>query len=186
MTVSVVVPARRGQHFDTSSLKGYDQLIIERAPGGVARARNLGAEKATGDVLVFIDVDTIAVGDLSKLDPSRADYWTAEWFTPFAKRPYTILGLYWANMIPRIFRYPFTIGPFIAVTRAAFDAVGGFRLDVLFEDLDLGLRLWQHDFRLGFAPGVRVHIIRPFLLPSNGAHTASSRARLGLRYAGRK
>jgi hypothetical protein len=183
--ISVIVPARPGERPDLSHLTGYDEVIIETCAGGAGHARNVGASKAKGDLLVFIDTDSVVRGDLRSLDMTQHDFWTAGWFSPRANTLYTVVGCHWSNAIPRIFRYPFTIGPFFVVRASAFHEVGGMRLDVLFDDLDLGRRLFNAGYKFGIAHDIRVGVTRKFTMPSHGKHYASSRVQLGLTYKGR-
>jgi hypothetical protein len=70
--VSAVVPAtnkpatlRRCLDAIEASSAPPDELIVVAEPGsaGPAAARNLGAERATGDVLVFVDADVVVRAD---------------------------------------------------------------------------------------------------------------------------
>ena len=52
----------------------------------------------------------------------------------------------------------FASGAALVVRREAWEAVGGFdeRYFMYGEDLDLGLRLWLHGYRVGVVPAARV------------------------------
>ena len=117
-----------------------------RAPAGnIALARNLGAAKATGDILVFADADVVlgsqfverAVDKLEAgavlVHPREAIYDSEFWN----------LAL-WA---PQIVRPPSNTTRCVALWREAFDEVGGYDPDCnpitgyCREDLDLGRRV---------------------------------------------
>ena len=72
MRVSAVIPAtnrpatleRCLRAIEASSLPPDELIVVEEPRGeGPAAARNLGAERATGDVLVFVDADVVVHGD---------------------------------------------------------------------------------------------------------------------------
>jgi glycosyltransferase involved in cell wall biosynthesis len=102
--------------------------VIARHNRQIAATRNMGAEIATGDLLVFVDADSAVSAELVRdtLDAidagavgggARCDFdghkprW-ARVFMFFVLPVYAFLGL--------------TPGAYIFATRAAFDAVGGF------------------------------------------------------------
>lgn len=72
MRLSVVVPAtdspatlgRCLRAIETSSAPPDELIVVEEPRGsGPAAARNLGAQRATGDVLVFVDADVVVHAD---------------------------------------------------------------------------------------------------------------------------
>lgn len=57
--------------------KNYSDKIIEINEKNVSKARNIGAENATGDILIFIDADTVLKKNvLSKIIKSKAQLGT--------------------------------------------------------------------------------------------------------------
>jgi glycosyltransferase involved in cell wall biosynthesis len=133
-----------------------DRLVIRestRAKGGIASARNAGADSASGDILFHTDADVI-VPDLRSL-MERA---SAEFLDP------AIVGIsvqlmpypwnstrrdYVAHRLLNLhFRMSYHYGAYFArgecqiVRRDAFDAVGGYREDLVSgEDCDLYQRM---------------------------------------------
>jgi glycosyltransferase involved in cell wall biosynthesis len=127
----------------------YADKVVVCAERGTARARNEGARLADGDVLAFIDSDTMllpgyldtvygALGDGRTLAVSCAFKFTrrspkllvAEHAT---NGYYTLRSLFGAATLP---------GFNLCVRRDAFERLGGFRLCHL-EDLDMSIRLRQ-------------------------------------------
>lgn len=111
-------------------------------PGrGRARQMNAGAEAATGDVLLFLHADThLPRGALAAVrrvigEPGVVGGCFRTRFTgPGAQSPW--MRLWEAPIWMRWWRLAFgDRAPF--VTREAFRAIGGFRQQPLFEDLDL-------------------------------------------------
>jgi glycosyltransferase involved in cell wall biosynthesis len=60
--------------------RAHGATVVETREAGVSRARNLGARVATGDVLVFLDADTVldrhGLDTIAAVVPVRADYGT--------------------------------------------------------------------------------------------------------------
>lgn len=128
--------------------------VIETPSAGVSRARNLGVRATTGDVLLFLDADTVLAPDV--LDavadalPARADYGTCR-IRPdrtTVRAALTMTLLAWGHRIAGT-----SLGVLFC-TRSLFERAGGFdeRL-VAGEDNDLNARL----HRLG---GRRVYLGR--------------------------
>ena len=125
--------------------RDWDATVIRAPAGNIALARNLGAEAATGDILVFADADVVlgnqfverAVDKLEAgaalVHPREAIYDSEFWH----------LAL-WA---PQLVRPPMNTTRCVAVWREAFDAVGGYDpdcnpiTDYCREDLDFGRRV---------------------------------------------
>jgi glycosyltransferase involved in cell wall biosynthesis len=105
---------------------------------GLSRARNAGASAAKGDILIFADSDIMLNQSFPWIWPD-ADYWIPRFATPL--KDSSSVG---TNSIVRHLS-GFTYGPFIAVTRRAFDAVGGFE-ETVFEDCVLSNALRHHGF----------------------------------------
>jgi hypothetical protein len=145
--------------------------IATPRPISCAAARNVGAEQASGDYLVFIDADCIAAPDMIErlLERHRQGY-------PVVGGSVAVeAGGYWSlcdNML--------VFAPFLSVTpagprdylpglswsieRALFEQVGGF--DQRFtqsagEDIELGLRLRRHGVTPFFEPRAVLHHRHP-------------------------
>lgn len=138
--------------------------VIRQANGGKASALNHGISKATGEIIVVIDADTILAPDaIRELVRPLADVrvgavagnakvgnrvnlvtrWQAvEYVTSqnLDRRAFVML-----NCITVV---PGAIG---AWRRSAVEAVGGFRSDTLAEDQDLTLTLLRHGQRVALA-----------------------------------
>lgn len=152
---------------DPSIITPPARLVLTDHPVAAATARNIGAQVATGDILLFIDSDCIADPQLvanhlsryrdghpivggSIVIESHDTYWrlcdNILAFTPFlaimpaGERPY----------LPSLN---------LSLPRSIFTAVGGF--DERFsgaagEDIDLGFRLRARGYQLFFAPEAQV------------------------------
>ncbi|MCW5849810.1 MAG: glycosyltransferase [Anaerolineae bacterium] len=152
------------------------QVIRHGVNQGLAVGRNTALAHATGNILVFVDVDATAEPDLietlltgftgaevggvggqgieAHLE-TRADEWRArharQWFGP---RPL-------ANA-------PYLSGLCSAYRCDALRSVGGFNtgLRTNAEDVDMGLRLRRAGYRLVYLPAARVYHQRADTLPS--------------------
>jgi peptidoglycan/xylan/chitin deacetylase (PgdA/CDA1 family) len=153
----------------------YRLTTLPLTQGGVGRARNRGAERASGRFLLFLDDDMIAdpmllaehlgaqqrghdivgLGPMLLLPhakPSRWARWRQErrmrYFERFVNgRPLSFIDCWGGNL---------------CLPRELFLAVGGFkegyrprsvRLDFLMEDAELGFRLSEHGARFVFVEG---------------------------------
>jgi glycosyltransferase involved in cell wall biosynthesis len=160
-------------------LRRVREIRIIRSEGiGVARARNLGASSARGDVIVFCDahmtipprwdralieplespgVGAVAPGIYSVTEPNRRGF-----------------GLYLADPQLRArwkpcpgrspARVPILPGCFLAMRRDVFDATGGFDSGMRQlggNDNELSLRLWLLGYELLVVPSVEAgHLFR--------------------------
>jgi glycosyltransferase involved in cell wall biosynthesis len=111
--------------------------------------RNLGAKKAQGEWLVFIDADTVLMPYFFErvglfIDKNHPELVTT-WFRPDTEvnndavtTLIANLTIEWAFMT----KHPLSPGPMTMVTRRAYDAVGGYdEAHVFHEDMDFSLRL---------------------------------------------
>jgi glycosyltransferase involved in cell wall biosynthesis len=129
------------------------RTIIVRAPGTIAQARQLGVAASSGDILVFSDAD-VAFDEtyfrrvLASTDwdgvcgakRSRTDYvGDYELMTRAQVAVYEWFGIAAAS------------GSNMAITRQAFDTLGGFRVELACnEDTELFLRAGRRGFRIRF------------------------------------
>ncbi|MEP7057053.1 MAG: TIGR04283 family arsenosugar biosynthesis glycosyltransferase [Caldimonas sp.] len=123
---------------------------VVTVPRGRARQMNAGAASASGDVLLFLHADTTlparALDAVAlALDPGRAGRRTASVWGRFDVRiagsaPVLRIVAALMNLRSRLTGIA-TGDQAIFVTRAAFDAVGGFPEQPLMEDIELAKRL---------------------------------------------
>jgi rSAM/selenodomain-associated transferase 2 len=118
------------------------------APRGRGTQLNAGAAATTAEVLLFVHADVQL--------PERAARWIAEALADpavvagaFRIRTVADRGRNWlgpllrlADLRARLTRYPYG-DQALFVRRAAFEQVGGFPAQPLFEDLELAKRLWR-------------------------------------------
>jgi len=128
-----------------SICREWGATVVPAEPGNIALSRNLGAQQASGDILVFADADVIlgaqfveqAVDHLEAgavlVHPREAIYDSEIWNL--------------ALWLPQIVRPPMNTTRCVALWREAFDAVGGYDPNCnpitghCREDLDLGQRV---------------------------------------------
>ena len=175
-SLSVVVPATNAPRTLAACLDAIraseeppeDVVVVDEGGGGPAKARNRGAMRATGDVLVFVDADVLVHPDafsrirrafdgdpdlaalFGAYDDSPADPGTVSQFRNLLHHHVHQEGAgpattFWAGLG--------------AVRRQAFEAVGGFdevRYEVpSVEDIDLGMRLAAAGRRILLDPTVQ-------------------------------
>lgn len=125
---------------------------------GAGAARNAGAEVAHGHQLAFCDADDIVQpgwlascsAALERVDVVAGvyDFWSLNGLRESAPSPASMRQLGFL---------PAGLGANLAVRRSAFDAVGGFSVDLLIgEDVDLCWRLQLKGFRFDVEPGAVV------------------------------
>ena len=132
----------------------FPQVRLERLPGvGPGRARNAGAAAATGEVLLFLDSDDEWTPDhIRRLMPllaagSEVAYGTARTIDLVGGGEFCIPDQGegpTGDCFDALLRWCFLVPSAMAVSRAAFDRVGGFVLNDLGEDWGLFLQLAQH------------------------------------------
>ena len=155
--------------------------IVVPAPGSIAAARQAGAEVSSGDLLVFADADVeLDPGYVARLrtlmdprykhpSPSHEGYlstgregllWEAVCGPKLSRDTYA--RYYQLVAQSQHFTYAGlgiagASGSNMALTRAAFQALGGFRLDLRCnEDTELFLRAGRHGLRVLYDPALVV------------------------------
>ncbi len=162
--------------------------LIRLEPGGLSAARNAGAAAACGEVLAFTDDDC---------EPDRE--WLARLAPMFLTGDYAAAG--GPNLPPKPRTWEEAVvcaapgapshvmlddeeaehlpGCNLVVTKAAFDAIGGFdpQFHTAGDDVDFCWRLRDAGFRLGFVPGAFVwHWRRPSISKFLGQQLGYGRA----------
>lgn len=118
--------------------------------------RNVGAEKTTGDWLVFIDADTVVYSYTLErlhayLSRSESSFFTT-WFSPDSEDindvRIALFGIFFFELSKSMKR-AVSPGPFTVVKRDAFTAVGGYDVEHPFlEDQDFSQRMTKHGYDL--------------------------------------
>lgn len=187
-SVSVVVPATDDpptlpavRAAIVAQLEAGDELIVQREPAGAgpALARNLGAERARGEVLVFVDADVVAGPDaiaglraaLSGPDAPDAVFgaYDRDPAHPSVVSRYRNLLHHHVHATSAGEAETFWAG-LGAVRSDRFRAVGGF--DPLrfrspsVEDIDLGMRLRADGARIVLDPAIQGRHLKRWTLRS--------------------
>jgi GT2 family glycosyltransferase len=130
---------------------------------GASHARNVGAGASDSPLLAFCDSDDLAepgwlAGLLAALpshdaaggalvDDAARDNGQATWRPPATP-----------GELPSFMGAPYLVSASMAITRVAFDAVGGFDEDLTrCEDIAISFALTAAGYQLGFAPDSRMH-----------------------------
>jgi len=154
-----IVSQRTGRSFelivaDSGSTDGtvaiareYTDKVVVCSGRGTARARNEGARLASGDILVFIDSDTVALpGYLDTVYEAFRDHRLlgASCAFRFTRRSPKLMGAEYVTNVYYVLRSAFcaaTLPGFnLCMRRDTFELLGGFRLCHL-EDLDMSIKL---------------------------------------------
>jgi hypothetical protein len=182
MRLSVIVPATveaptLPRCLAAVEAAGPDEVLVANEPAGAtpALARNLAAERATGDVLVFVDADVLVHRDaLDRIrarlrDPSLDAVFGSYDAAPEA--PGAVSGF--RNLLHHHVHHvgagraeSFWTG-LGAVRRAVFDSAG--RLDPqrrYLEDVELGARLVQAGARIELDPAIQGTHLKRYTLAS--------------------
>ncbi len=192
----VIVDAGLAQPVDEAAVLALwsNSKVIRSAVRNAGIQRNRGVHEAKGDVIVFLDDDTIVQPGWwsAILDPLKdADVGVsagAVWCNP-APRFTNKRGGYvnWIGVpvqithrscaAPRDVDWPMTTN--MAVKRVAFEQVGGFceAYGVYDEDIDLGLMIRRAGWRIVFQPNAAVY--HYFLKMQRGPVTKGQVFRLG-------
>ena len=149
----------------------FPLMVVEQANQGAAQARNMGARRAAGDIILFIDDDMMAhPGLLAEHARSHEQGWNAVLghIPLHPESPFTLLSVgieKWADARAKRLTQPdaqLTLHDLLtgqlSVTRPVFEAIGGF--DTGFtaggafgnEDIDFGYRLLEQGYRVHFNP----------------------------------
>ena len=154
------------------------QVLTTPTPGGPARARNLGARIAQGDILFFVDADVTippdAVGQIAAAFRSEPDlaavfgsYDDAPAATNFLSQ-YKNLFHHYVHQTAREEASTF-FGACGAIRRDVFLALGGYdesHPQPSIEDIELGYRLKQAGHRIKLRKTLQVKHLKPWRVVS--------------------
>lgn len=142
----------------------YGFRVIQRASnGGASAARNEGGRHAKGSILVFLDADialapdslTRLLGYMSQHDEVCAVYTEDLQDSNFASHFQNLVSIYRHIKLDR--KHPILLSFFMAITRDAFDKVGGYDEALpSYEDIELGHRLMGAGYRCAIADDLQV------------------------------
>ena len=133
-----------GSADDTVAISRASGAEVVKAPLGRARQMNAGARQATGDILLFLHADTLLPPDADRLIQQSLAAGPQVWGRFDVRidgRP-RLLRVIAAFMNLRSRWTGIATGDqALFMTRAAFDAVGGFADQPLMEDIEMSSRL---------------------------------------------
>lgn len=139
-----LIVADGGSSDGTAALAEAAGATVIPAPRGRALQMNTGAQYASGEVLLFLHADTVLPDDADQLIAQALASGTAIWgrFDVRIAGRSRVLLLVAAFMNMRSRWSGIATGDqAIFMTRAAFDAVGGFPAQPLMEDIEISERL---------------------------------------------
>ena len=127
--------------------KRFTDKVYQINERGISRAKNYGAEKASGNILVFLDADVIPPRNFAEklrevFNDSRTVGATCS-IMPADPKPAELIFFIFYNGLLRLFsRFkPHARGEFMAIRRKAFMIINGFDENLpCLEDHDLSLR----------------------------------------------
>ncbi len=165
----IIVVANGCTDGSVQTAKEFGARLIELAqPKGPARARNLGAQKAKGDILFFVDADVVIpnnavqqIRDVFQNEPDLSaafgSYDDAPAKTNFLSQ-YKNLFHHFVHQAGNSEASTFW-GACGAIRWEVFEKMGGFDEtypDPSIEDIELGYRLKENGFRIRLLKGLRV------------------------------
>lgn len=161
-------------------------LRLLRGGSNVTQARQIGAEAASAELLLFTDADVVFAPDYFDRLPARLD---GALYGPKLSRSgheRFYRGFAFAQALCHRLGIPAVSGSNLLVSRHALEAVGGFDLELnCNEDSELGWRLARAGFQVAWDPDLRVEAIDHRRLDrGRAAKVAHSVLRCALLYAG--
>lgn len=149
-----VIVVDGGSTDNTRDLAKQAARVLLLRKKGAGRARNAGARVAKGEVLLFLDADTVPSRNLlktySSLMKDKAVVAATGPIFPLEKagwrykRGYRLVSIYFVKLSMKLGR-PIFMGSNFAVRKNAFDKVHGFRDNMMsYEDWELSNRIKKH------------------------------------------
>jgi glycosyltransferase involved in cell wall biosynthesis len=146
--VEIVVVDSLSQDKTTEIAKRFTNKVYQIRERGIARAKNYGAKKANGNILIFIDADVQPNTDfvtkvLRTFNDVRVVGATCNVMPSQGKLNEIIFSKFYNSLIRVVSRFkPHSQGKFFAVRRESFFRVNGFNQNLpCLEDHDLAFRL---------------------------------------------
>ncbi len=130
--------------------------ILSSKVAGVSRQRNMGADKAKADWLVFIDADTVLLPlffeRVQQFILHHHPSFFTTWFRADSDEPTDAIFAFLGNILVEgsiLIDRPWSPGPLTIIKRNAFTAVGGYDEGTTFaEDHDLAMKVFERGVRL--------------------------------------
>ena len=134
------------------------EVLIETDGSSIAECRNIGASKALGDELLFLDSDVILPDgpDLSTLSAYGWEMATCYFFSDEGSGPFDPIVMLYQNWMAELGLPAGFFGGYMFMKRRVFDRVGGFR-NVPGEDVEFAHRAWLLGIRIGTHPFRAIH-----------------------------
>lgn len=167
-----IIVVDNNSHDTTSSIARHFNAHLVREPiQGLARSKNTGARYAKGDILVFLDADTIPPHDhFAKIDKHVTNSPTCAYAGPYIHHDGGRL-LYWGTQIWRFYTNYFRFiraisgiqgfsGGNLIIAKSLFHSIGGFNETISDintpEDLDFAVRLFRAKIPVVYDPALWV------------------------------
>lgn len=150
--VEVIVVDNNSSDATAEIARSFGVTVVFEPVNQIARARNAGARAASGDILVFIDADTVISGNILDVVARHiASGWViggGAWVEPDTGWLGRLVFRYLVNYFLGLRNL--TPGPFLFCERAAFERVGGFDEELFAaEEFSLARRLKAEGRRYG-------------------------------------
>lgn len=164
-----VVVVDGGSEDNTAKIaRGFTDKVYEIKDRGIAKARNYGAKRSNGDILLFLDADVILPNDFAEelIEIFKDPRVVGATCSTMPLRPKLAEALFFTylNLMIRIscslpyarFKWQ-SRGEFFAVRRSVFEKIGGFNESLpATEDYDLSCRLSEIG-KLAFVKGLTAY-----------------------------
>jgi cellulose synthase/poly-beta-1,6-N-acetylglucosamine synthase-like glycosyltransferase len=154
--------------------KKYKNIIyLRKKNGGKGSALNYGIEKAKGEFIVTFDADSMVNKDALSLmiphfsnprvmavTPAMKVYNPKKFLQRIQAVEYD-LGIFFRESFGNMNAINVTPGPFSIIRKEFFEKYGGYRTDVLTEDMEMAMRIQKHDYFILNEPRAVVYTISP-------------------------